>query len=61
MRMWIRADTFRVKLGGNTYINVPTLVEFNGSSLLAVERHTNNGIIGTRVGISIARNQIGIG
>jgi hypothetical protein len=44
--MWIVEDRFRVRLGGNDYVNVPTLVAFRGESLFTFKRHDDTGYLG---------------
>ena len=44
--MWEVEENFIVRLGGNTYINVPTLVAFKGESLFTLKRHDENGYLG---------------
>jgi hypothetical protein len=36
--MWTVADKYRVRFGGNTYINTGTLIEAHGAPLLTVKR-----------------------
>ena len=44
--MWSVAENFTVKLGGNFYQNVNTLVAFRGKSLFDLKRHSDNGELG---------------
>jgi hypothetical protein len=44
--MWKIENTFSVILGGNTYINVDNLVEYNGQPLFTLKRHEDNGELG---------------
>lgn len=43
--MWLREGEFRIRPGGNTYINVPTLIAFKGGPLFAVFRQ-EDGYLG---------------
>jgi hypothetical protein len=44
--MWLKEKEFSIKLGGQTFINVPILIQFNGESLFTVRRHEETGEIG---------------
>jgi hypothetical protein len=44
--MWEIAENFKVKLGGNFYINTPVLVAFKGTPLFTLKRHDDNGYLG---------------
>jgi hypothetical protein len=44
--MWMKEHEFKIKLGGNTYINVPTLIAFRGEPLFTVRRHEESGQVG---------------
>jgi hypothetical protein len=39
-------DRFKLRLGGNTYINCKTLVEYKGESLFTLKRHDENDYLG---------------
>ncbi len=41
--MWLKEDNFNIRLGGQTFINVPVLLEVNGESLFTVRRHEDTG------------------
>ena len=65
--MWLVEKNFKVKIGGNTYINVGTLITYKGKSLFTVKRHDDNGYLGIYFDIynqnkehvaSIKRNEI---
>jgi hypothetical protein len=65
--MWQIENSFRVRLGGNTYINVQNLVEYKGTPLFTLKRHDDNGQLGIYFEIydsagqhiaSVKRNQI---
>ena len=43
--MWLQEKEFSIKLGGNFFVNVPTLVAFEGESLFAVRRQ-DDGYLG---------------
>jgi|SRR5215831_3503613 len=43
--MWEVTEHYRVRLGGNTYIDNGTLVEYKGESLFNLRRH-DNGYLG---------------
>jgi hypothetical protein len=36
--MWLKEKEFSVKLGGNTYINVPVLIAYKGTALFTISR-----------------------
>jgi hypothetical protein len=65
--MWEVEDRFRIKIGGVTFINVPTLVAYKGESLFTLKRHDENGYLGIYFDIyddqgkhiaSVKRNEI---
>lgn len=65
--MWEVEDRFKVRLGGNTYINVESLVDYKGESLFTLKRHDDNGYLGIYFNIydasgnrvaSVRRNEI---
>ncbi len=64
--MWQVENNFRVRLGGNTYVNVENLVEYDGVPLFSLRRH-ENGYLGIDFNIfdatgkkvaSVKRNEI---
>ena len=64
--MWLDEAEFRVVIGGNTYINVPSVVAYKGERLFGLKREENGelGIYfeihdaqGNKVG-SVKRNEI---
>ena len=44
--MWKVEDRFRVKLGGNTYINTPRLIVYKGTPLFQLGRSESDGMLG---------------
>jgi len=44
--MWKVEERFKVRLGGNDYVNVPILVAFKGQSLFTLKRHEENDYLG---------------
>lgn len=44
--MWLKEKEFSIQLGGQTFIDIPTLIQFNGESLFTVRRHEDTGEIG---------------
>jgi len=44
--MWIKEKEFKIRLGGQTFINVPVLIQFNGESLFTIRRHEDTGDVG---------------
>jgi hypothetical protein len=44
--MWEVENNFKVRLGGNTYINVPKLVVYKDQTLFTLKRHDENGYLG---------------
>ena len=44
--MWTVAEDFQVKLGGNTFINVPRLIVYKGQTLFTLERSDGDGQLG---------------
>ncbi|MBI4459765.1 MAG: hypothetical protein HY648_06880 [Acidobacteria bacterium] len=44
--MWLVENNFKVRLGGNTYINIANLVTFQGTPLFTLKRHDDNGYLG---------------
>lgn len=40
---WYVEEHFRVVLGGNTFIDTPTLLEYKGESLFTIERQEDTG------------------
>ena len=44
--MWHVEDSFRVIIGGNTYINVTNLVVYKGTSLFTLKRRESDGQLG---------------
>lgn len=65
--MWLNEKQFRIRLGGNTYVDVPDLVVYKGKTLFTLKRHDGNGELGIYFEIynssgqhvaSVRRNQI---
>ena len=44
--MWLKEREFKIRLGGNTYINVPTLIAFRSEALFTVHRQEESGQLG---------------
>jgi hypothetical protein len=44
--MWLKEREFKIRLGGNTYINVATLIAFRGEPLFTVRRQEESGQVG---------------
>lgn len=44
--MWTIEDKFKVKLGGNYYIDTPNLIEYKGEPLFELKRADNTGLLG---------------
>lgn len=42
---WKVEESFRVVLGGNTFVNTPNLVEYQGDSLFSIERNEDSGYL----------------
>ena len=68
--MWSVEKEFKVKLGGNFYVDTPVLVAFKGESLFTLKRHDENGYLGIYFEIldkfgakiaSVKRNEIYFG
>ena len=68
--MWEVEAKFKVRLGGNTYINTPIVVAYRGESLFTFKRHDENGYLGIYFEIydasgnhvaSVKRNEIYFG
>src|SRR5260370_18608087 len=55
--MWEVEDNFRIRLGGNTYINTRTLVAFRGEPLFNLRRHDKTGYLGIDFEIYDAQGQ----
>jgi hypothetical protein len=55
--MWEVETNFRVRLGGNTYINTPTLVAFRKEPLFSLRRHDETGYLGIDFEIYDAQGQ----
>jgi hypothetical protein len=65
--MWTVENHFKVRLGGNTYIDVGNLVVYKGQTLFTLKRHEDNGQLGIYFELydskgnhvaSVKRNQI---
>ena len=65
--MWEIENHFKVRLGGNNYIDVPILVAYQGESLFTFKRHDETGYLGVYFEIhdstgkhiaSVKRNEI---
>ena len=68
--MWLKEREFKIRLGGNTYINVPTLIAFRSEALFTVHRQEESGQLGIDCEVydaggnkvaSIRRNNICVG
>ncbi len=68
--MWEIEDHFKVRIGGNNYIDTPDIIVYKGQSLFALKRHSENGYLGIYFEIydscrkhvaSIKRNEIYFG
>ena len=68
--MWLKEREFKIRLGGNTYINVPTLIAFKDEPLFTVYRQEESGQVGIDCEVydangrkiaSVRRNNIYIG
>ncbi len=44
--MWLVAQQFQVRFGGNTYIDTPNLVVFKDAPVVTLRRHDDNGYLG---------------
>ena len=44
--MWSVPQSFKVKLGGNFYIDCDSLIDFRGSPLFALKRREEDGLLG---------------
>lgn len=44
--MWRIENEFALRLGGNTYINTPNLVVYQGKSLFQIKRSETDGMLG---------------
>jgi hypothetical protein len=44
--MWNVETKFKVRLGGNTYINTPNLVVYKGTPIFRIRRSDDDGILG---------------
>jgi hypothetical protein len=44
--MWKMEDNFKVKIGGNYYINTPNIVSFRGTPLFTLKRRENDLLLG---------------
>ena len=43
---WIVEETFKVKIGGNTYINTPNIIVYGEEPLFKIYRSTSDGLLG---------------
>lgn len=68
--MWEIEDHFKVRVGGNTYIDTPDIIVYKGQSLFTLKRHSDNGYLGIYFEIydsvgqrvaSVKRNEIYFG
>ena len=68
--MWEVEENFRVRIGGNTYINTSNILVYSGKSLFTLKRHSDNGYLGIYFEIydasgqhlaSVKRNEIYVG
>ncbi len=68
--MWEVEDNFKVRIGGNTYIDTPNILVCQGQSLFTLKRHADNGYLGIYFEIydstgkhvaSVKRNEIYFG
>lgn len=44
--MWQVEKEFAIRLGGNTYINTPNLIVYQGTSIFRVRRNEDDGMLG---------------
>jgi hypothetical protein len=44
--MWKLEDKFRVKIGGNYYIDTPNIVVYRGTPLFTMKRRENDFLLG---------------
>ena len=44
--MWYKEDNFKVKIGGNFYINTPKIIVYKGDSLFSIVRAERTDLIG---------------
>jgi len=44
--MWKVENEFSIRLGGNTYINTPDLIVFQGKSIFQIRRSDEDGMLG---------------
>lgn len=44
--MWYKEDNFSVKIGGNTYINTPTIIMYKGESIFTIKRSEGSDLLG---------------
>jgi hypothetical protein len=55
--MWSVSQSFKVKLGGNYYIDCGSLIDFHGSPLFTVKRREEDGLLGIDFDIYDAKNK----
>ena len=44
--MWYVEDECKIKLGGNTYINVPNIIVYRGEPLFKISRSERSNLLG---------------
>ena len=44
--MWYKEDNFKVKIGGNFYINTPKIIVYKGDSLFSIVRAERTDLLG---------------
>lgn len=44
--MWEIENHFKVRIGGNTYIDTPNIITYKGEPLFTLKRHSENGYLG---------------
>ena len=44
--MWYKEDNFKVKIGGNYYINTPNIIVYKGESLFSIVRAERTDLLG---------------
>lgn len=55
--MWKVETEFAVRLGGNTYINTPNLVVFQGTPIFRIRRSDDDGMLGIDFDVFDAKGQ----
>ena len=49
MRKWTAPEHFKVRIGGNTYIDCPTIIDYKGQSLFELRRSDTDGFLSINV------------